>query len=301
MTYSAVVLILLSTLLHATWNMFSRKFRISSSSFCVGGLSVCFLLLPINILYYDYLPAINSQSLLIVALSSVFQAIYFYGVVNAYKFGNLSLAYPLLRSIPILMVLFYVFTFEDASSIAIEAVAGGLLIILGCIFLPMRHLKDLALANYFNKMMLFVLLAALGTAGYSVLDSLGMKALASNSPEVSMMLVSSTYIYLQVLFTSLLLGVVSLSNSKNRQEFIDVCCTKKAVSFAISGMTMLSYAPILVAMTLVTNVTYVVAFRQASIPIAFLLGVIFLKELSYCIRWIAVILILTGLVISALY
>jgi drug/metabolite transporter (DMT)-like permease len=281
--------------------MFSRKFSISSSSFCIGGLSVCLILLPVNIFYFDYLPAVNSQSLLIVALSSVFQAIYFFGVVNAYKYGNLSLAYPLLRSIPILMVLFYVFTFEDASSISIEAVAGGLLIILGCILLPMRHLKDFALDNYVNKMMLFVLLAALGTAGYSVLDSLGMKALASTSPEVSMMLVSSTYIYLQVLFTSLLLGVISLSNRKSREEFINVLSTKKTIAFIISGMTMLSYAPILVAMTLVTNVTYVVAFRQASIPIAFLLGVIFLKEVSYRIRWIAVIFILLGLVISALY
>ncbi|MFT5707528.1 MAG: putative membrane protein, partial [Oceanospirillaceae bacterium] len=195
MTYAAVILILFSTVLHATWNMFSRKFRASSSSFCIGGLSVCLLLLPLNIYYFDALPNIDNQSLSIVALSSVFQALYFYGVVNAYKYGNLSLSYPLLRSIPILIVLAYAIILGDSKSISIELVAGGVLIIIGCIFLPMRHLKDFSLANYANKMILFVLLAALGTAGYSVLDSMGMQTLATASPESHLFLVSATYIY----------------------------------------------------------------------------------------------------------
>ena len=66
-------------------------------------------------------------------------------------------------------------------------------------------------------------------------------------------------------------------------------------------MAMLSYAPILVAMTLVTNVTYVVAFRQASIPIAFFLGLILLREVSYPIRWLAIVFIVSGLIMNALY
>jgi uncharacterized membrane protein len=45
----------------------------------------------------------------------------------------------------------------------------------------------------------------------------------------------------------------------------------------------------------------VVAFRQASIPIAFILGLMFLKEENYAIRWVAIGLIVTGLITNALY
>jgi uncharacterized membrane protein len=281
--------------------MFSRKFRVSSSSFCVGGLSSCLFLLPFYIYYHDLFPVVDSNSLFIIVLSSVFQAIYFYGVVNAYQNGNLSIAYPLLRSIPILMVLVYVSLFGDLSTISVEAIASGLLIILGCILLPMQYLKDLKLANYANKMIIFVLVAALGTAGYSVLDSIGMKMLTNASPDTNKFAVSFCYIYLQVLFTSLFLGVISISSVKTRKELAFVLKKQKLLSFTINAMTMLSYAPILVAMTLVTNVTYVVAFRQASIPIAFILGLMFLKEENYAIRWVAIGLIVTGLITNALY
>ncbi len=76
---------------------------------------------------------------------------------------------------------------------------------------------------------------------------------------------------------------------------------RKLRSMSISAMTMLAYAPILVAMTLVSNVSYIVAFRQASIPIAFLLGILVIKEKSFGVRWLAIAFIIIGLIISALY
>lgn len=301
MTYTAILLILFSTLLHATWNMYSRKFRVSTSLFCVGGFFVSLLLLPVYIYYYQLLPDVDSQTLLIIMLSSVFQAVYFYGVANAYQNGNLSIAYPLLRSIPILMVLAYVALFSDMTSISIEAIVSGFLIIIGCFFLPMQNLGDFKLANYANKMMIFVLLAALGTAGYSVLDSMGMKRLTASSANTNMFAISFSYVYIQVFFTSIALATISIANKGNRGDFIKVLKEQKYLSLKINVMAMLSYAPILVAMTLVTNVTYVVAFRQASIPIAFFLGLILLREVSYPIRWLAIALIVSGLIMNALH
>jgi len=281
--------------------MYSRKFRVSTGLFCVGGFFVSLMLLPVYIFYKPLLPSVDSQTLLIIMFSSVFQAIYFYGVANAYQNGNLSIAYPLLRSIPILIVLVYVALFSDITTISIEAMASGFLIIIGCLFLPMQNLRDFKLANYANKMMVFVLLAALGTAGYSVLDSIGMKHLTANNAEVNMFAISFCYVYIQVFSTSIALAAISIANNNNRREFIKVLKEQKYLSFKINAMAMLSYAPILVAMTLVTNVTYVVAFRQASIPIAFFLGLILLREVSYPIRWLAIVFIVSGLIMNALY
>jgi len=301
MTNTAIILILLSTCLHAAWNMYSRKHRATSSSFAIGGIVLCFLLLPVYFYFIAYMPTVTFQHLVVIGLSSVFQAIYFYGVVNAYKYGNLSLSYPLLRSIPIIMVLVYAFLFGDISSISNWAMYSSLLIVLGCVLLPMRHLKDLKFENYANKMFIFVLVAALGTAGYSIVDSFGMKLLAAGSPDTDIMMVSFSYIYLQVLITSLFLMAISLSNQEHRKEFSTVIKSQKVQCVSICAMTMMAYAPILVAMTLVTNVSYVVAFRQASIPIAFLLGIFILKEMNYAIRWLAVVLIVIGLVVNAIY
>ena len=301
MTSTAIILILFSTLLHAGWNMYSRKFRATSSSFAIGGLAIWILLLPFYLYFIALMPDVKVENFFLVALSSLFQASYFYGVVNAYKYGNLSLSYPLLRSIPILMVLVYVFVLGDINTISNYAIISSLLIVLGCILLPMRHLRDFKLKNYANKMFVFVLVAALGTAGYSIIDSLGVKLLAENSPNSNIIMVSLNYIYLQVLFTSLFLAAISMSNSEYRQEFMTVIKHQKLRCMSISAMMMMSYAPILLAMTLVSNIAYVVAFRQASIPIAFLLGIFILKEVNYAIRWVSILLIVIGLVINAAF
>ncbi len=195
MTYSAIILVLLSTCLHAAWNMYSRKYRMSSGAFCIGGLTVCLVLLPVTVFYIEQLPSMNLEILSIIILSSLFQAIYFYGIANAYSHGSLSLSYPLLRSIPILMVLAYVLLIGEIETVTKQSIAAGFLIIIGCGLLPMQGLKDFKLSNYLNKMMIFVLIAAFGTAGYSIIDSVGVKKLAVNSAEISMIWVSYTYIY----------------------------------------------------------------------------------------------------------
>lgn len=301
MTYTALLLILFSTLVHATWNMFSRKLRISSSSFSIGGLAVCLCLLPIIVIYQQFLPNISLDSLAIILLSSAFQSIYYYGLANAYQHGNLSIAYPLVRSIPIILVLIYVFLFDHIENISNQAIGSAVVIVIGCILLPMQHFKDLQFSNYANRMSCFVLVAALGTAGYSIIDSIGMQRLVTSSPDTNPFAVSFCYIYLQVFFTSILLGLISISSVHKRRGFIKVLKEQKRISAAICGMSMLAYAPILVAMTLVTNVAYVVALRQASIPIAFLLGLVLLREASYPIRWIAISLIIAGLIVNGLY
>ena len=55
-----------------------------------------------------------------------------------------------------------------------------------------------------------------------------------------------------------------------------------------------AYALILLAMTYVTNVSYIQAFRQLSLPLGFAAGVFFLHEKATLPKIIGVIVILTG-------
>ena len=62
----------------------------------------------------------------------------------------------------------------------------------------------------------------------------------------------------------------------------------------------LAYVLILLSMNYVTNVSFVQAFRQLSLPIGALLGSLILKEKITRIRWIALLLIMAGLLVSIL-
>ena len=62
----------------------------------------------------------------------------------------------------------------------------------------------------------------------------------------------------------------------------------------------LAYVLILLAMNYVSNVSFVQAFRQLSLPISALLGFFILKEKITKFRWLALALIMLGLVLSVL-
>ena len=62
---------------------------------------------------------------------------------------------------------------------------------------------------------------------------------------------------------------------------------------------MLGYSLVLIAMSFVKNVSYVVAFRQLSIPIGVILGAVILKERMYPLRVVGTAILFVGLVLVA--
>lgn len=69
----------------------------------------------------------------------------------------------------------------------------------------------------------------------------------------------------------------------------------RMVSYANGLILSASYGLILLSMPYVTNVSYVVAFRQLSIPIGAILGIIALKEAHYTPKLVALASIFLGL------
>ena len=95
-------------------------------------------------------------------------------------------------------------------------------------------------------------------------------------------------------------------------EFIFVMCNKQErsvlkellkapLSPVIAGLSgSAAYALILFAFAFVTNVSFVQAFRQMSLPLGFFAGVIILHEKASKPKLLGLILIVTGLVLIAL-
>ena len=59
----------------------------------------------------------------------------------------------------------------------------------------------------------------------------------------------------------------------------------------------LTYSLVLMSMGYVSNISYVVAFRQLSIPIGLVFGILFLKERICWAKITAVIMLFTGVVL----
>ena len=109
MSYQAIILVFVSALLHGIWNMYSSKCKINISIFIIGGIFLCTILLLAILYFFDLIIGISLNIYLIIIVSSLFQTLYFFTLTLSYKHGDLSIAYPLFRSIPILFILIYTY------------------------------------------------------------------------------------------------------------------------------------------------------------------------------------------------
>jgi hypothetical protein len=64
-------------------------------------------------------------------------------------------------------------------------------------------------------------------------------------------------------------------------------------------MIYVTYGLVLMSMAYVANVSYVVAFRQVSLPIGVLLGLLILREPGGYLRFSAVVFMVAGLILIA--
>jgi uncharacterized membrane protein len=93
-----------------------------------------------------------------------------------------------------------------------------------------------------------------------------------------------------------------------------VCCNKterrefgrllknRSLSPILTGIcSSAAYVLILLAMNFVSNVSYIQAFRQLSLPLGVLAGILILKESHSIPKLLGTLIILAGLIIVALF
>ena len=89
-----------------------------------------------------------------------------------------------------------------------------------------------------------------------------------------------------------------LGCKKERQE---LCQIWKRYPVYVAGIFSASaYVLVLLAMKFVTNVSFVQAFRQMSLPIGILAGIFILKESSSAPKITGILLVIAGLIMTSL-
>lgn len=299
MTLMSVLLIILSAVIHAGWNLALKKeddhslFYVVLFSFISAACSI-----PIFIIFAKALTTIPSVIFYISIISGFFMAIYTYALNISYHYGEISLAYPLLRSLPIIFVAAITTALSIGTPLTKLSVIGMIIIMLGCFTMPANSLKNLKLKNYLNLTTLFAVIAALGTTGYSIFDNLSVSCL---NKAVIPSVFSATIIYAAFEFIFTFLWLFAIIALFKRNEFKLISQIKfKIKSAVIVGIgSFLGYFIVLIAMSFTDNVSYIVAFRQLSIPLGAILGIIIFKETKTIYKISGILILFIGLVIVA--
>ncbi len=298
MELSAIVIVIISALLHAGWNVLGKSNQSSGSAFFLASSFAAATLLTPYLIWYINTVGFSNIGLpfwQLLLLSGICQVIYLVGLGVAYKQADIGVIYPMARALPVLMVGFG--TLLLGYSLTYNQWVGFMLITLGCLVVPLKSFKDLKPRAYLNLGVLWALIAAIGTTGYSIIDKEALLLLGDiESKKVTNRDASIFYLGMQFWAIALPLSIW-LFLSKQSAEFANAWRIRKKAATA-GVMMAATYGLVLFAMTMTENVSLVVALRQVSIIFGVVMGIYFLKEKWHITRGIGVLFILSGLVIS---
>jgi len=298
MTLTAIVILIIAAFTHAGWNLLGKSGRPSPAFFLSANTLGFLTLTPALFIFTSVFPLFSLHIWEYLLLAGFFQAIYYLGLARAYRSADMSIAYPVARSIPVMGVALITSLLGIGAALGSQSVVGMVIVVSGCLLLPMKQFNTFRLSNYWNIGTIYALLAALGTTGYSIVDDTALRLLRETSgvpahiPGITII-----YSFLEGAFTSFWLLLFLCSTREERNRFKAILWKEKSKA-GLTGFTIyLTYTLVLISMSFVSNVSYVVAFRQLSIPIGTTIAVLFLKERAYLLRLTGTFLIFIGLVL----
>ena len=300
MSLTAFLLLLLSVTFHASWNLLAKKSVMSIACYTIICLTsaLCWVHMqfwtPVDVL------GLPGKYYIFMTCSVCSDVLYCLGLVRAYRTMEMSTAYPMMRSLPLLITAAVTTIFGLGKPLTAMAIAGMAVVFIGCLFMPLASFKNFRWSNYVNIHLLFILLVACGTTGYTVFDSQAQAILRGAVTNVSKPVLSLTYYSSRgiLLSTTLLTILFSLkAERENLRRFIK----ERNFNPVLAGLfATCAYSLVLIAMNYVSNVSYVQVFRQIGLLVGVAGGIIILKERCSAPKIIGSLLIVSGLVMTVI-
>lgn len=273
-----VSLVLLSALMHASWNAFlhlsgDRLWLLGMFSIpylAVSAIGVCVLPLP------------APESWPYIAASAVLELAYCFTLIRAYRSGDFGQIYPIARGLSPLLVFVgaLVFAHEALRPLAASGVA---LVSLGIMSLAFRRGM-----RFSGESVPYALLTGLFIAVYSVIDGLGAR-LAGNALSYIMWVYLLWNVPQFIIVCKLRGGVAQMFASKSN-----------AIRGMIAGLLALSAYCLVIEAFRYLPIATVSALRELSSIFAVLIGWLFMHEKLTARRVIACALVTCGAVLIRL-
>ena len=305
MSWTAFLLIAASIAMHSLWHFLCKSSGKSSwAFFALFSTSLFLTMLPFA-LCSGILFKLDEYTLKFALISSVFAAFGDLGLMLAYKYSDISLAYPMARALPVFLTMLGTVVFKWGKTLTGAAIAGMMIIFTGCMLMAFSNSKSGKTLReklaFVKKGLPGILLAALATTGYTISDSFGIKSVMENFPECNKILAAGTYSCIrESLVTVAMWGGAGFLALRKRDNGDLKALAKFYHPYAAGVFAALAYVLILISMNYVSNVSFVQSFRQLSLPLSALLGFFILKEKITRLRWAALLLIMAGLLLSIL-
>jgi drug/metabolite transporter (DMT)-like permease len=303
MSSTALALISASVVLHVLWNTVAKG-RPTFAFFFMGNLFGSIVMLPIIFVHASSLSALPSEIWLILAGAGVAQTVYGLGLARAYREENLSVVYPLVRSLGPAFVVLGSFALGRGDAIGLACVVGVAAIFFGSVALGMSNLYALGRRTLPGAGIRFSVLAALGTAGYTLIDDVGVHRVLASDALASL---GDTTVRAGLLYaafegwaSSIAMGLWLLRKAEHRQAIREYTSPAALRDAAVMGVgSYASYALVLIAMLYASDVSYVAGFRQLSVPIGAAVGIFWLGERLNAGRAAGLLAMLIGLLLIA--
>jgi drug/metabolite transporter (DMT)-like permease len=278
----AIALVLVSTFMHTGWNLIARDQR-SSDILLKALLIVSVVGVGPALLAEFWGEPILPQVWGYLIVAGIFQGIYFLGLSLGYRTGDFSVVYPLARGLPVVMVALSDLVRGNAPNAL--GWLGIIFVSIGCAVLPLNTLRDFNLARYKNKALVFTLITAAATAGYSVADSAAAKVMPGG------LLTALRYglweMLLSWLFYQFLISIFRVPMPTQATTPWRQILTVGILLFSAYGLVLWAYQ-------LSDHPSYVVALRQFSIVLGVAAGALFLRESAKRLRLAAALAITLG-------
>ena len=167
-----------------------------------------------------------------------------------------------------------------------------IVVVAGCMVLVMSSRSDEPM-RHAGRALLWVVITAMGTVGYSAVDKLAMESIADRA-----WIVAAQYCGVQ--FAMAWPGLFIATRLLSRSPLAEHVASSHRMVIAIAALNVTAYILILLAFQLVDHVSYVLALRQFSIVIGAVVGAWLLRERAPRARVAGAVCIAVGVVLIAL-
>jgi uncharacterized membrane protein len=262
MTGFAIAVVLLSALLHAIWNLFIKGSSDRWAFFLAQGVLNVILYAPLFIWVWPG-AVVSAAGWLWVVASALIHAAYAFYLLRSYDVGDLSLAYPLSRTAPILVALWDVAT--APGQLSGTGFVGAMLAGIGAVLLQLPALQARGgRAVLRERVTRYALLTALLVAAFTVVDKYGVTYV-------------HPFVYLYLIdIGEFALVAMRMGRSALRRAPQELHINGRAVLF-VALVGPFSYLLILWVLATVPA-SYVLGLRQTSLVFGVLFGRLLLKE-----------------------
>lgn len=284
-----IFLVLISSIIHATWNFYGKKSIDKLVYFYLVKILQVIIYFPVvfNILSKE---GISYNAIPYIIAGGVIHIFYWFSLSQAYTYEDLSVVYPIARSAPALIpIVSFLIIGERISP---GGIIGIVLVSIGVYLLTFEHGKFLEITkkifSFKEKGILFSYLTLITVVMFTI-----------NDKKASYIVNPVAYVYL--FETISLIGLTPFVFLMRKEKLIKKELKNNFVSILISSISIiLSYSLIVYAMKF-SPASYVVAIRQFGIIVGVFYGVIFLKEGYGLRRFLASLMITAGIIIIGVF